>query len=74
MWGAQTKFGEVVLLLFWLIHTDAVVEPTQMAALSWIPVAVALLMIVGDGLTALNQNQLAPIVQEILNRWVNFHD
>lgn len=40
-----------------------------MAAPYWVSVAVVVLMTVRNGVTAIDQHQLAPIVQEILNRY-----
>lgn len=43
-----------------------------MAAPYWVSVAVLVLMTVRNGETVIDPNQLEPIVQDILNRWVKF--
>ena len=46
---------------------------TQMAVRCWVAVTLCLLLFDGNSLAAVDQNQLAPIVDEILNRWVDFY-
>lgn len=61
--GCWTLFTVTVLML----SADALVEDAQMAGLGWMVVTLAVLLSAGHSV-AVDQNQLATIVQQVLNK------